>query len=1005
MPYKLRKVPKKDLYWVVGEDGTKHSKEGLPKEKAEAQMRAMYASKNEGKGACSSKPAKVAPAPPPRPTPRPRSRNNQPKMGLGRSKGGLRQVDKFKMLDAPDEEEVKRKEMENANKQISDIKAQKSVKGVAMTKEQWDKQRAKMVKNRERRKQMGSPAGDAPMTIAETETYGEYLKRFNKTDTSRLKQNTETWKGMIKRIKDEFPARLANAIKESKDPMVKTAFNRDGTLRTKKPWNDMRVSEVIALANAYARTHRGFWDKVMDGVITLSDLLVKGAEAVDGMLPPQARVVSEILTFGLKESLKRIPESDFYDEDASLTDTAMDAYKKGKNIHERESARYEKEQKEAQSNQLEEEPEQKRSELNETIEDYDATPSRPQTQRVKDTPYQTEDDDDVMIDLGEGSGRVGSGKGYHLSEPSRFNRTLDKALAKESESAMRRVLVSDLTKTDRKLIASIIDMFEMPFREFLTGLRDNTILYPKKIYFESIHDVAPSEGRMTYYFSDNTQKSFMVNIKEELSEGQIELADKVILAGSDGVEGSGKKKSLRGGINLAGHIENHWWDIIGSKLRMPPDTIKEDTEYNNRIASLLSNYTKVFGNWIEKNSDEIDVDKLMGNEIDKAYATRLLEHFDKTFSGGKKKSLDGLGRLTEANRTKIKSLVETKQDSQQDPSISSVNGMTREAINYAINTYNRFGKDEENEGLFKMPDGTYVELIDPLGWYEDVIIMDSERGSSRNTIEKYYYPTPDKIVGFVLPPPRDIPPPPIPPRRPPPGEEEEAPRGDVWHALGRAPKGGLTIRNDYSPSAKKMLNQIGNLPVVKMTLRRDPIGKWINRAFNLITLGKWEEAKNKMDIDKLFHTSLEFTVKKGNSTHDYIVEKNEVIQISKPRPKSKDTETLHINTTGLSLAHMLNGAKRILGNNFFTYDPFRNNCQDFISAILKSNGLATKERMDWLKQPVLSILEQMPSYTHTVARFITDLGAKANVSTEGAGQKKKTSRPNLKISELLRTSI
>ena len=42
MPYKLRKAPNRDLYWVVGEDGKKHSKEPIPKERAEAQMRALY---------------------------------------------------------------------------------------------------------------------------------------------------------------------------------------------------------------------------------------------------------------------------------------------------------------------------------------------------------------------------------------------------------------------------------------------------------------------------------------------------------------------------------------------------------------------------------------------------------------------------------------------------------------------------------------------------------------------------------------------------------------------------------------------------------------------------------------------------------------------------------------------------------------------------------------------------------------------------------------------------
>ena len=44
MPYKLQKQPKKDLYWVVNkETGQKYSKAALPKDRAHAQMRALYA--------------------------------------------------------------------------------------------------------------------------------------------------------------------------------------------------------------------------------------------------------------------------------------------------------------------------------------------------------------------------------------------------------------------------------------------------------------------------------------------------------------------------------------------------------------------------------------------------------------------------------------------------------------------------------------------------------------------------------------------------------------------------------------------------------------------------------------------------------------------------------------------------------------------------------------------------------------------------------------------------
>lgn len=66
MPYRLRKAPKRELYWVVGEDGKKHSKDPLPKERAMAQMRALYAAEKRG-GQGDGPVASVPPPPPPPP--------------------------------------------------------------------------------------------------------------------------------------------------------------------------------------------------------------------------------------------------------------------------------------------------------------------------------------------------------------------------------------------------------------------------------------------------------------------------------------------------------------------------------------------------------------------------------------------------------------------------------------------------------------------------------------------------------------------------------------------------------------------------------------------------------------------------------------------------------------------------------------------------------------------------------------------------------------------------
>lgn len=48
MRYTLRKAPGRNLYWVVDQSGRHHSADPIPKARAEAQMRALYASQSGG---------------------------------------------------------------------------------------------------------------------------------------------------------------------------------------------------------------------------------------------------------------------------------------------------------------------------------------------------------------------------------------------------------------------------------------------------------------------------------------------------------------------------------------------------------------------------------------------------------------------------------------------------------------------------------------------------------------------------------------------------------------------------------------------------------------------------------------------------------------------------------------------------------------------------------------------------------------------------------------------
>ena len=49
MPFKLRKAPRRELFWVVNkENGNKYSKDPMSRKRAEAQMRALYAAESRG---------------------------------------------------------------------------------------------------------------------------------------------------------------------------------------------------------------------------------------------------------------------------------------------------------------------------------------------------------------------------------------------------------------------------------------------------------------------------------------------------------------------------------------------------------------------------------------------------------------------------------------------------------------------------------------------------------------------------------------------------------------------------------------------------------------------------------------------------------------------------------------------------------------------------------------------------------------------------------------------
>jgi len=196
-------------------------------------------------------------------------------------------------------------------------------------------------------------------------------------------------------------------------------------------------------------------------------------------------------------------------------------------------------------------------------------------------------------------------------------------------------------------------------------------------------------------------------------------------------------------------------------------------------------------------------------------------------------------------------------------------------------------------------------------------------------------------------------------------------------------------RQDFPPSVRRTLAQVGSLPVVEMVIRRDPIQSLLNKALNVISLGSWDRLRKEYNYDELFHLGVEVTVRlseSNNYTRRYVIEKNEVINVSPAKAYTDKTQTWRVPMAGsTTIDTLLANTKLIMGANFFPYDPFKNNCQDFIWSLLTANGYATPELKAVVKQPMEDLVSKLPGFTGKIAKAVTDVGAIANVALEGQG--------------------
>lgn len=182
-------------------------------------------------------------------------------------------------------------------------------------------------------------------------------------------------------------------------------------------------------------------------------------------------------------------------------------------------------------------------------------------------------------------------------------------------------------------------------------------------------------------------------------------------------------------------------------------------------------------------------------------------------------------------------------------------------------------------------------------------------------------------------------------------------------------------RNDYPPKVRDFLKHHGNEYISSMIIFRKPI-KGIETFFNIISLGQFEKDLSKTPYDRLFHLGLFINNK-------YILEKNEVINLSNSS-LPHNSEKLNIPTIpNITINELLENTKQVMGDKFYKYNAFHNNCQHFILSVLHSNGINNTTYDEFVKQDLSYIIKNQPAFRKKFINTLTNLGEKVNILTQG----------------------
>lgn len=192
---------------------------------------------------------------------------------------------------------------------------------------------------------------------------------------------------------------------------------------------------------------------------------------------------------------------------------------------------------------------------------------------------------------------------------------------------------------------------------------------------------------------------------------------------------------------------------------------------------------------------------------------------------------------------------------------------------------------------------------------------------------------------------------------------------------------------------RKFIKAHGREPITSLQMVRAPVDKLGTLAVQAITAGKWDDLRKKAGIDSVFHTGMVVNGK-------YVIEKLEKLEgrVDPSYINQKDAEVYPLDLGGknITIAELLENARKKMGSNFYKYDFLNNNCQNFVMTLAEASGFLTPDARKWIKQDLESLIKEFPSLSKYLGVKLTDIARDtSNIFEEFTAKRGGVMRPML----------